>query len=60
MITTNQALRACLLSQFFTRVKLKIIIFRYFSKTKLLYIETEGSQKIKIEINEKGKFRYVE
>ena len=59
MITAKQAVRACLLTQFLTRAKLKIIIFRYYPDTKFIYIETEGKQKIKLQVNEYGKFRYI-
>jgi hypothetical protein len=60
MITTRQAMKACILAQFLTNKGLQISVFQYFPRRKLIVIETLGERKIRTLINEDGRFKYVD
>ncbi len=59
MVATKQAIKACILAQFLTRKGLQIRVFQYSTKQKLIVIETQADRKIKVVINEQGRFKYV-
>lgn len=58
MITAKQAVKACILAQFLTRKGLHIRVFQYSARQKLIIIETEADRRIRVEVNERGRFRY--
>ncbi|HHP7230922.1 MAG TPA: hypothetical protein ACFCUY_08695 [Xenococcaceae cyanobacterium] len=58
MITAKQAVKACILAQFLTRKGLQIVVFQYYPRQRLIIIETQTDRRIRVEINELGKFRY--
>ena len=60
-MTAQQAIRACILSEFFTSKGLPIRVFKYMEEERLIRIEAGfKTKKIKIVINERGKFKYDE
>lgn len=60
MITEKQALKACYIAQFLTSKGLQIRVFQYSARVRLIIIETQADRKIRAEINERGRFRYVD
>jgi hypothetical protein len=60
MITAKQAVKACILAQFLTSKGLQIRVFQYSRRQRLIIIETEADRRIMAEINQAGKFRYVD
>ena len=57
-MTAEQAIRAAIIAQFLTnRFKKSIAMFRYSQTTKVIYIR--AGKTIRVEINQRGKARYV-
>ena len=60
MITSKQAVKACYLSEFLTSKGLPIRTFKYSESNRLITIEAGfRDKKIKLVINENGRFKYV-
>ena len=58
-MTLEQAIRAAILCQKLTSLKLSIVKFRYHQRSKMIYIDARGNnQNIKIRIRESGEFKY--
>jgi hypothetical protein len=58
-MTPEQAIRAAIICQKLTSLKLSIVKFRYDQKSKMIYIDARGNNKnIKIQIRESGEFKY--
>jgi hypothetical protein len=56
LITQQQAIKACILAQFLTRVGLAITTFRYYRVRKIIFLEVGYNGEIAVEINERGDF----
>ena len=58
-MTSEQAIRAAILCQKLTSLKLAIVKFRYDQRSEMIYINARGNnQNIKIRIKESGEFKY--
>ncbi len=59
MITSKQAVKACILAQFLTGAGLTITTFRYYRGRKSIFIEVGYNGEIAILIDEQGEFTNV-
>lgn len=60
MMTSGQAIRACVMADFLTTKGLPVRVFKYIETDRLIRIEAGfRSKEIKLVINEKGLCKYV-